>query len=357
MNGDATHTEVATTLRAHADWLVRADAIVVPAEIEPAWRGLPWRYRPYLASVPGVTLLGGEWLLYSEDAGLLVDTLHQSLAANPSRSPWVAAAQGDAVTLRLPAAVSRVSEPCVLLGSRPSYYHWLVDCLPRLLTIAQQPELSSLRLVVGADIAPAQLEALAMLRIAESRLLRVAPREACRFDTLWVPSLWSDEFHLHPAALLWLRRNLIGRATLPHDGSRLFVSRRDAAMRHIVNETQIEALLAGCGFRTVLAGEMPFAEQLALFSRAQIVVAGTGSGLSNIVFAPTDAVYVELHNFERGAEFIRFLAAQLGQRYERVTGTPVADPAQSPQSPQSPHNWDFHIDPAQLEAALVPLLR
>ena len=351
MNGDAMHNDFGTTLRAHEDWLARADAIVVPAEIEPAWRNFPWRFRPWLASVPEVTLLGGEWLLYSDEAGLLVDTLHQSLAANPSRSPWVAAARGDAVTLRLPAAVTRVGEPCVLLGSRPSYYHWLVDCLPRLLTIAQQPGLASLRLVVGADIALAQLEALAMLGISESRLLRVAPGEACRFDTLWVPSLWSDEFHLHPAALLWLRRSLLGRAAPPHDGSRLFVSRRDAAMRHIVNEAEIEGLLAGHGFRTVLAGEMSFAEQLALFSRAQIVVAGTGSGLSNIVFAPTDAVYVELHNFERGAEFIRILAAQLGQSYERVTGTPVADSA------PSAHDWDYRIDPLQLEVVLSRLLR
>lgn len=341
----------AAILRAHRDWLARADAIVVPAEIESAWHGLPWRYAPYLASVPDVTLLGGEWLLHSEAAGLLIDTLHQSLAANPARSAWVGSVDGNRVALRQPGQIQAVAGPCVLLGSRPLHYHWLVDCLPRLLTISQQPSLSAMRLVVGTDISAAQLECLAMLGIGESRLLRLAPDEACRFDTLWVPSLWSDEFHLHPAALLWLRRSLLGRAALPHDGTRLFVSRRDAASRHIVNEDEVAAVLARHGFRTILAGRMSFAEQIALFSRAQFVVGGTGSGLSNIVLAPTDATYVELHNFERGAEFIRLLAAQLGQRYERVTGTAEPDDA------KSPHNWDYRINAAQLEAALVPLLQ
>ena len=345
----------AVTLRPHRDWLARADAIVAPANIEPAWSGLPWRYAPYLASVPDVTLLGGEWLLHSEAAGLLIDTLHQSLAANPARSAWVAGVGtgGDdaTVTLRTPRTLRRVSEPCVLLGSRPWHYHWLVDYLPRLFTIGQHKSLDSLHLVVGADIAPVQLEALAHLGIAESRLLRLAPDEACRFDTLWVPSLWSDAFHLHPAALLWLRRSVLGRAAMPHDGSRLFVSRADAGLRHIVNEAEVATLLARHGFRTVLAGRMSFAEQVAAFSRAQVVVGGTGSGLSNIVFAPTDARYLELHNFERGAEFIRLLAGQLGQRYERLTGAPVED------SGKPAHNWDFFIDPVQLERAMTALLR
>lgn len=338
-------------LRSFGDWLERADAIVVPAEIEPAWRELPWRYPPYLASVRDTTVLGGEWLLYSETAGLLIDSMHQSLAAHPARSAWVASADGERVGLRMPVSVQTIDEPCVLLGSRPLHYHWLVDYLPRLLTISQQPVLSSMRLVVGADISDAQLECLAMFGISESRLLRLAPDGACRFGTLWVPSLWSDEFHLHPAALLWLRRSLLGRAALKHDGTRLFVSRRDAGSRHISNEDEVAALLEGHGFRTILAGQMSFAEQLALFSRAQLVVGGTGSGLSNIVFAPTDATYVELHNFERGAEFIRLLAAQLGQRYERVTGTNVPDAA------RQPHNWDYRIETAQLEAVLAGVLR
>ena len=344
----------AATLRPHRDWLARADAIVAPANIEPAWSGLPWRYAPYLASVPDVTLLGGEWLLHSEAAGLLIDTLHQSLAANPARSAWVAGVGtgGDeaTVTLRTPRTLRRVSEPCVLLGSRPWHYHWLVDYLPRLFTIGQHKSLDSLHLVVGADIAPVQLEALARLGIAESRLLRLAPDEACRFDTLWVPSLWSDAFHLHPAALLWLRRSVLGRAAMPHDGSRLFVSRADAGLRHIVNEAEVATLLSRHGFRTVLAGRMSFAEQVAAFSRAQVVVGGTGSGLSNIVFAPTDARYLELHNFERGAEFIRLLAGQLGQRYERLTGVPVPEPA------KLPHNFDYRIEPEQIEASLAVLL-
>ncbi len=338
-------------LRPFREWLERADAIVVPAEIEPAWRDVPWRYAPYLASVRDTTVLGGEWLLYSETAGLLIDTMHQSLGANPARSAWVASADGDRLRLRMPASAQTIAEPCVLLGSRPLQYHWLVDYLPRLLTFLQQPALSSMRLVVGADIADVQLECLAMLGISGSRLLRLAPDAACRFDTLWVPSLWSDEFHLHPAALLWLRRSLLGRAAMAHDGTRLFVSRRDAGSRHITNEHEVAALLERNGFRTILAGRMSFAEQLALFSRAQVVVGGTGSGLSNIVFAPTDSTYIELHNFERGAEFIRLLAAQLGQRYERVTGTAVHDAA------RHPHNWDYRIDTARLEAVLAGVLR
>jgi capsular polysaccharide biosynthesis protein len=164
-----------------------------------------------------------------------------------------------------------------------------------------------------------------------------------------VPSILSDRLGLHPAAFKWLRRRFGTLVPSAAPRERLFVSRRDAATRRLLNEDEVMAEAARFGFTRIEASRLSFAEQVARFGAAEAVIGVTGSGLSNAVFAPVDAAFVELHNMEQGAHFIEALASQLGQRYVRLMGEPVADPA------RIAHNFDFRFDPAMLREALQAL--
>jgi capsular polysaccharide biosynthesis protein len=306
-------------------------------------------YEPYVARVEDVTVLPGDWLLLSRRRELLLEHLHQSLYASPHRARYVVAVDGRAATLRMEASAARIDEACVLLGNRPLHYHWLVDYLPRVYAASLIPELRGCRFVVGTDLTDVQAESLRLLGIGAERLVAIDPVRPQPFRTLWVPSLLAAAWYLHPAALHWLRTAFLDSPPTASAGHRLFVSRRDARARRLINEDEIAAILAPLGYRTVVGSTLGFAAQARLFAEAETIIAVAGSGLANMIFASLGATVLELHNLPEGAEFFGRLAQQLGMRYGRYIGELI------PQPEVIANNRDFRIDPAAFQRVVAQL--
>lgn len=329
-----------------AQWLHAADAHSLPFLSADEEREMSMCFQPRISYVEDARLIAHDWLLLS-DQGLLIESLDPWMPFRPEKAHHVARYADGVATLELPEREVTIDEPCVLLGAHSSHYHWLLFHLPRLIALERLPELRDLRLLVSSELHPQQLESLRLAGIAEERLLRL-PRDAVyKCSGLWVPSVLTDRMSVHPVALRWLRRTFVGTENPRPRGRRILTSRRDAPLRHLVNEEQIVAALAPLGFELARCGNMGFAEQVKLFSEAETVVGGTGSALSNAVFVPAGSLMVELHNYE-GAKFLDFLCMQLGQYYARVIGE------LRPQSPDVRlHNSDFYIPPAELIVRLA----
>ena len=84
---------------------------------------------------------------------------------------------------------------------------------------------------------------------------------------------------------------------------RLFVSRADARKPRLRNEDRVYARLERFGFERVMPGRLPLADQVALFSEAQIVAGPHGAGLTNLIFMPEDGAVIEIfgRNLAHGA--------------------------------------------------------
>lgn len=329
------------------EWLQGADAMVVPLLAPAEEARCKLGFRPYLANVADARVLPHDWLLLG-DHGLLIESLDAQMALRPTKAHHVAAASGGSATLDLPGREERIAEPCVLIGNHPAHYHWLTYYLPRLVALERAPELAGLPLVVGDNLTAGQAEALRIAGIEEGRLRRLARGVVYRFEELWVPSLLTWRLTVHPVALKWLRRTFLGPDAPVAGRRRLFVSRQDASIRHLLNEDEVLAALARHGFEAVEAARLGFGAQARLFGEAEWVVGGTGSGLSNVVFAPPGATVVELHNND-AADFIEALCPVLGQRYVRIMG------AIRPELGKLVHDCDFTVPLAPLEALLGEL--
>ena len=327
-------------------WFEETESMLVSVPLPARFAAVPWRFPPYLAMVENVRLLPTDWLLLSDAGGLLIETLHHTLVFSPWKTRYVRNILDSAATLSLPETETLVTEPCVLLGGSTSHYHWLVDYLPRVYTIKRFEHLRGMKIAVSAGLGAAQAESLQAAGIDESLLLRLDPDTLYRFEFLWVPSLFSDRIMLHPAAIAWLRDTYIGEAPA-EPFSRLFVSRRDTALRQLINEEEVRTFAEAHGFETIIPGDLSFQEQVTRYAHAAAVIGITGSGMANIVFAPAAATVIELHNASQGADFIGNLAGQLGQRYMRLAGEAVADPA------LMPHNYNFRVPPDSLRSLLV----
>ena len=338
-------SEQARLLRS-AQWLNAAEANSLPFLTANEAREMALCFEPSISYVEDVRLLPHDWLLLSED-GLLIESLDPWMPFRPEKARHVASFANGTATLELPEREVAIEEPCVLLGTHSSHYHWLLFHLPRLIALERVPELAKLRLIVGDGLHPQQLESLRLAGIGEERLLKLSSDAVYRCASLWVPSVLTDRMCVHPAVLRWLRRTFTGSEHPRPRGRRVFTSRRDAPLRHLVNEEELLTALAPFGFELARCGGMGFAEQARLFSEAEVVVGGTGSALSNAVFVPAGSLMMELHNYA-GAKFLDFLCMQLGQHYARVIGE------LRPQSARvTLHNCDFYIAPDILTARLT----
>jgi hypothetical protein len=173
------------------------------------------------------------------------------------------------------------------------YYHWLLDALPRLSVIEQFDQLQSLPLIVPQSLTGFQRDSLALAGITPKRLAGF-DGGCCKVDRLFFPQLLSPTGNPSPHAVSWLRARFGAQMTAaPAVRRRLYVSRRDATQRRVLNEDDVIDLLQGFGFEIVCPGKLSFAEQVSLFSEAEIVVGPHGAGLANMVFAPGDATVLE----------------------------------------------------------------
>jgi capsular polysaccharide biosynthesis protein len=105
--------------------------------------------------------------------------------------------------------------------------------------------------------------------------------------------------HLHPRWVIdWLRNRFLPLAGESSGGTerrrRLFISRSASRNRRLVNEEEIWAQLEPRGFEYVLAENLDFAEQVAMFANAEAVVAPHGAGLTNLVFCAPGTRVIEL---------------------------------------------------------------
>jgi capsular polysaccharide biosynthesis protein len=109
------------------------------------------------------------------------------------------------------------------------------------------------------------------------------------------------------------------RGVAEHNG-RLYVSRADAPTRRLTNESDVLAAISGMKFGPVLSSKLTLSDQIALFRKSYIVVAGHGAGLANVIFMKPGSVVVEMLPSDRIWPSYRVLSALCGLEYIAVVG-------------------------------------
>jgi capsular polysaccharide biosynthesis protein len=219
--------------------------------------------------------------------------------------------------LRVPETLAGATA-VVAVNLGAGYCHWLLEELPRLLLVGPG-EVENLILHAGLEPARAALTRRGgRERLVEAR--RTAHR-ACA--PLLVPAL-AGRPGLPTAAALELITDFtdgLGRGASAY-GEKIYVSRAKAGRRRVSNEAELEAALAAAGFATVRAEELSWAEQIAVFRAARVVVGPHGAGLANLVFCAPGTRVVELAHAEYFNPTFWRLAALRGLDYR-----PLATPA------------------------------
>lgn len=184
-----------------------------------------------------------------------------------------------------------------------NYYHWMIELLPQIGILKYcNIDLSTIdKFVVNNIDSSYKIESLKLLGIPESKILQssefphIQANRLIATTPIYQSKFWGIQF---------LRESFLNDIKLSEDAklehgktSRIYIVRENAPNRRsIINGDEVLNFLTNLGFKPVKLETMSLLEQVFLFSRADIIVAPHGAGLTNVIFCPITAKVIEFFN-------------------------------------------------------------
>lgn len=211
----------------------------------------------------------------------------------------------------------------------PNYWHFLFDNLAKVYSLFLDQPGRQLTIVMPASLNPLYREMLELVVAGEFGIRYVEDDKWLQVDRLVIPSYVSRRAngYLPPEYTEFVRDRIFSGLGLPrasNPSERIYVSRRRAEYRRVLNEDQVEACLAPFGFRSVVLEDMTLRDQVDLFRKAEIVVAPAGAGLGTTLFSGPIKVVV-LYPNQRPTSFFVTQINRLGQQHHWLLGDAASE--------------------------------
>jgi len=261
-------------------------------------------------------------------------------------------ASSDRVLLNFAQAKELDVEKCILISSRGSenYFHWLLEILPKLSLIDLCKEYDTVPLLVPEDLPKQYFEALGYVLGESNRpLLLMDRKDILTVNELIVPSSLSfmpfdyvagakpsfRDSIIHVAAIEYLREKVLSEPNIIQGHRKLYLSRRGAKYRKLVNDRAIEQLFLDNGFEIAFPEYLTFDEQVELFSEAGFIAGPAGAAFANIIFSPPNArIFILVSREEVNYYLFSSIADAAGQDLIYITGEPI----------EGSHKISYHRD-------------
>lgn len=284
--------------------------------------------KPFVSVINDATLIGPSALALDPRRQILMESVGPNF---DDGAPGFFALPMDIFVKRMTARAEIVIEEpvCSLVTTFGWIYgHWLIEGLPRLegYELYRQRCGDKPLLLINDNPQSWKLQSLELMGYGADDIVPWT-HQAARVKTLILPSIRRQSGWPEPRACAWLRERLIGALqppspSAPGFASRVVVSRGSSPGRRILNEDALMDALEPLGFARYQTDAMHFAEEVRLFSGAEIIIAVHGSGLMNAVMSPNRPLVIDLFDSFWTQEFIK-LAAAIGARYACVHCEPV----------------------------------
>ena len=243
-----------------------------------------------------------------------------------------------------------------LSGLEDNYYHFLVELSARI-HMMQAKRITPDHFIISKS-KTFQKDFSSLLGIPPEKVLTLQQDTVIQADQLIVTSLINNyeviKFrgftHYQKKHLPLWTDNIYQKVRAKKRGTKkVYISRKLAKYRKILNEDRLVEILEAKGFESVHLETYSIREQITLFQQSSVIVAPHGAGLVNMSFsAPGTKIFELFPQYYHDHSYILH-AYQLKHHYNYMIGT-------SPFSPEIPaQEEDIHIDLDLFKEALKKL--
>lgn len=230
-----------------------------------------------------------------------------------------------------------------------NYYHFLIDNLPRLYAISKIKE-SEISLIVPKNYRKFYLDIIKLFLDKRFKIVYISLNEVWEIERFYFPSFCSNvnnhcRYYIPKLYLDFMKNKIFESLNIKKrsQNKRIYISRKKAKVRRLLNEDQLFRILKKYNFKKVYCEDLPFKKQVELFNSAEIIIAPHGAGLTNIIFSENLKV-IEMFSPTYVAHNYFMLCKTLNFHYSYIIGYDPND------------NFDFRIDLHKIENALIDLI-
>ncbi len=315
----------------------------------------------YLAKIKNALLFAGTDLIVVGHLAIYDEMKKDELKQFAIKSPVISTIHKDEVTVNMPKVTRQIKTGIHLTKDHSmNYFHWLVECLPKLSLIS---DLSADIPLLVDDFLPQQFyDALDYLNTQKREIIRIGRDHSYKVKELYYPSRLSiihdnygtpvyDKDVIYSAEGIHFVRESILTATNNsglEPSRKIFISRKNSSYRQLLNSVEVENLLVSRGFEIVFPENLSFLSQIRIFSQAKMIIGQSGAGMTNFIFAPKTAKILMMLSDAPGSNLQLFnaLAEAVGIKLEYIMGKTA-----TVLKKYGPHS-DFHVDIDLLAAYL-----
>jgi len=225
----------------------------------------------------------------------------------------------------------------ICTSSDTNYYHWIIDVLVKIMglrslfgnipTILISEEALKVNFIISA------------LEYHNIQYKIINKNTFYHISSIITP-ITEDRGRLFNVCNLKLAKNQIlkDEKENQHTKNGIYISRKNATKRKVINEELLIPLFNKYGIETVYTDNLSYVEQLKLFSQTKLLISIHGAGLVNQIFMPNDSVIIEMRHPNTNKQPLCFfdIARALEYKYYFIMGNPK-DPI------ETPHTANFNL--------------
>jgi capsular polysaccharide biosynthesis protein len=239
-----------------------------------------------------------------------------------------------------------------------NYYHWICEAILRLWTV--RDKLDELVLLLPESYKDIDFVMGSLEPFAVKKIYFIPEGKSVLVKRLCLPAIKPhcdsyDYEKLRGIRNLYLDFFQSGKIRDIDLGERIYLSRRKASRKKVLNEVEVEDIMRKHGFSIVYNEDFTFLEQIGIYSHASYLVSIHGSGLTNMLFMREGAGILEIlkhktNTLDRPSFVFWYQAAALGFSYYQQLNPPV--------NPDGDDYFfgDFDIDLQLLERNVIQML-
>ncbi len=313
----------------------------------------------YLAEISDAQVFAGTDLIVAGKSVLYDEIDKNFFDRYAVKSPVISSVYRESISIKCPLKTTNIDQGIHFAKDHSfNYFHWIVECLPRLSLIAELDK--NIPLLVDDGLPEQFYEALALLNQDNRGLIKLDRNNVYKVHELYYPSqlsivhdnydnpIYDKDVLYAPDGIKYVRDTIL-KQIVSHNNSmrrrKLYISRKNSDYRQLLNSDEIEDMLMTLGFEIIFPEHLSFFAQVQLFSQAEMIIGQSGAGMTNFIFAPKDCKLLMMMSdiSQTNLHLFGALAQSLGMSLEYLIGKyKIALPI------PHRHQTDFYIDTSLL---------